>query len=407
MLSTGVRSARVAGLMAFDSGAIRYVRFNVVGDAPTMAGPDLIERFAALAMAEADGSSMEIDYGWCGGGHVFDGEFSLAHNVFNDAVHVGFRLDVNRVPAEIKRAYLALEETAAVKTDSSEAAQKRNRKLAKESAKARIEEDLRSGKYRRSKMIHVLWDLPGRSLYAGVTASQREQLCELFERTHGLVLEPIGSGALARRHFETRGLSRAYEEIRPTRFFAGSQGDQPADYPWVVKGDQSKDFLGNEFLVWLWNESLGDSTKVGDHAVSIAFEKSLELDCVFGATGRCTLKSDAPTALAEAVAAARSGKVPRKASLLLGVAGQVYQFALAGEDLSISGLKLPEVENADSPRVLFEERITLLRDFTRWFDQLFEQFCTVRASSSWERTVAAIRSRIGVNAAAVPESAVA
>ena len=34
---------------------------------------------------------------------------------------------------------------------------------------------------------------------------------------------------------------------------SGPGGDsQWPDYPWVVKGSEPRDFLGNEFLLWLW-----------------------------------------------------------------------------------------------------------------------------------------------------------
>ncbi|MCS7032841.1 MAG: queuosine salvage family protein, partial [Phycisphaerae bacterium] len=63
--------------------------------------------------------------------------------------------------------------------------------------------------------------------------------------------------------------------------------------------------------------------------------------------------------------------------------------------LAISGLKLPEVPEADTPRVLFEERIALLRQFGQVLDGLFEEFLRRRISAGWEQETAAIRNWIG------------
>ena len=73
--------------------------------------------------------------------------------------------------------------------------------------------------------------------------------------------------------------------------------------------------------------------------------------------------------------------------LTVALHGQLYTLSLSAETLSISGMKLPEIEKADSPRVLFEERITLLRDFMKGFDQMFDAFLKQRAGDSWQNHV--------------------
>ncbi|MFT3788595.1 MAG: hypothetical protein QM770_20885 [Tepidisphaeraceae bacterium] len=377
--------------MPFDSGAISYTRFNVVGESPNMADEALLEKFNQFALREDDLTSNEIDYGWCGGRHVLDGSFHLAHNVYNDCVNVGLRIDTNKVPAELKKAYVALEETAAASQNPSGFASKNQKREAKESAARRIEEDLASGKFRKRKMIDVLWDVPGRSVYAAASLSQQDQLMELFERTHGLQLEPITAGNLALRMMEDAGKRREYEDLVPTRFGIGPGGEtQPAEYPWSAKGDRAKDWLGNEFLMWLWHDASthGGEIRYGnDQAATVMFAKTLDLDCAYGQTGRVGLKYETPADMPEAIDAIRSGKVVRKTGLALVSHAQLHSFSINAEQLSISGLKLPEVEEADSPRVLFEERITLLRDFVRTMDGVFNAFVQVRGSASWEAYV--------------------
>ena len=120
-------------------------------------------------------------------------------------------------------------------------------------------------------------------------------------------------------------------------------------------------------------------------------QRSLDLDCAYGQSGRAFLRGDGVTKMPEALDALRTGKVPRKVGITIESTGAQYSMTLAGETLSIGTLKLPDVEEAENPRVLFEERIGLLRDFCRAIDELFEQFLKLRTSGSWESHVGNIR----------------
>ena len=154
----------------------------------------------------------------------------------------------------------------------------------------------------------------------------------------------------------------------------------------VLIGDEAKDFLGNEFLTWLWheaavNEGVIDLENQG-HA-TVFFDRSLDLDCSYGMTGRDALRGDGVTRMPEALDGLRSGKVPRKAGLTVEFTGDQFSFSINGESFAITALKLPEVEEADTPRVLFEERIAMLRMFSILIDSLFRDFLKTRFSSTW------------------------
>ena len=384
--------------MGFDSGTLAFTRFHVVGEVVRLPDAETLEKFASCALRTDELSTAEIDYGWCGPRHCFDGDFGVGNTVYNDCVHVGLRIDTNRIPGELKRAYVAIEESAAAASNPSGFASKKQKRDAKETAKNKIDEDLASGKFRRSKVINVLWDMPNHTLYAAVSAASAEQLTELFERTHNCTLEPITSGNLALSRMEDAGRRREYEDLTPTRF-AAIPGDPPAEYPWTAKGDQAKDFLGNEFLMWLWNEagSRGGEVPLGDHAATVMFSKTIDLDCCYGQSGRTQLKFEVPTEMTEAMDALRSGKVVRKAGLTIALHGQLYTLAMGGEGLTISGLKLPDVEKADSARILFEERITLLRDFMKGIDEIYAAFLKVRAGESWNAHAEGMRRWISGN----------
>jgi hypothetical protein len=230
-------------------------------------------------------------------------------------------------------------------------------------------------------------------LYCAANGQNLEQLMELFERTLGLTLMPLSAGSLALRILEPKGRRRNYEDLRPTRFVIGAEGEgQWPEYPWVLKGPEPKDYLGNEFLLWLWHEAeMGEGTvQAGEQEVSVLLDRVLDLDCAYGQSGRDSLRGTGPTRMPEARAALRTGKVPRKAGVLLECNGMQFTLTFNAEGFHIGGAKLPEVEEAQSPRILFEERISLLRECVKVIETLYESFLIIRVGSGWEGYVSTV-----------------
>ncbi len=391
--------------MPFDSGSITFRRFAVAGGFPGAISEELLAKLDAHALRPvADAIPAELEYGWAGPKHIYDADFSFGNLVYNDCVHCALRVDTNKVPATLKLALKKMEEDAAAAGNPSGFISKSQKSQAKDAVGRKIDEELQSGKYRRPVTKGVLWDVPAGVVYASISATQQEYLLELFERTFNLQLHPIGSGLQALRAMEGQGRRREYEDWMPTRFARGPEvEDQPAEYPWVAKGPEAKDFLGNEFLLWLWHEAHMHAGTISTAAgeVAIVIDRSLDLDCAFGVTGRDGLRGSGPARMIEAIEGLRSGKVPRKAGLILDFAGNQYNLALSGESLGVTGLKLPEVEEADNPRVLFEERITLLRDFAKALDALFDEFLANRSAATWAGVTTDIRQWITAKPKAV------
>jgi hypothetical protein len=381
--------------MGFAAGSVSFRRYLVTGKHPKAVDQALLDALSEHALRPSDvGVPEEVEYGWCGGRHVLDGTFSFDNNVFGDALHFALRIDTNRVPSELKKAYQLMEEEAAAANNPSGFISKSQKRDAKDTVRRKLDDEARSGRFRRSKLLPMLWDFPSQTLLCAASSSAQEKLMEIFERTFGLELEPISAGSLGARLLEQHGKRRDYEDLRPTRFVTGPDGDnQPPEYPWASKGDQAKDFLGNEFLLWLWHEADARSaiitTKSGD--VTIYFDRALDLDCAYGQTGRDTFRGDGPSRMPEALDALRSGKVPRKAGLILDAIGNQFTLNFNAETFALGSLKLPDVEEAETPRVLFEERITMLRDFCQCLDNLYAAFLKTRTSGGWESHVATMR----------------
>jgi hypothetical protein len=379
--------------VGFDSGPISFQRYAVVGQSPKLADEAVLARFAEHAFRATDiGVPEEVEYGWAGPRHALDDGFGFEHCVFNDCVHVALRVDTNKVPAELKRAFQSIEEAAVAAGNPSGFISKQQKRDVKDQLARKLDSELRSGKYRRTKLHHVLWDVPAGILYAPASPSVREKLMELFSRTFALDLQPLTSGTIALRTAEANGQRRAYEDFAPTRFAPSRQDPgTPAEYPWTAKGDNAKDWLGNEFLLWLWYYASHSPVIRSDKdLVAVMFDRSLQVDCVYGQSGKDVFTGTAPTSMSEARDALRQGKVPRKAGLVIESAAGLFHCTLAAETLAIASLKLPDVEEADTPRALFEERITLLRDFTTTIEQLYEVFLAVRLTV-WDAEVAEIR----------------
>lgn len=368
----------------------------MVGEQPKAIDGAMLEKLRGFRLQIGEFSvPEEVEYGWSGGRHVLDGEFGFEHNVFADAMFFGLRVDTNKVPGVLKKAYEIMEADAVAAGNPSGFISKNQKRDVKETVRKKVEDELREGKWRRSKIVPILWDLPTATVFCSAGGTTQEQLLELFNRTFELELSPVSAGSMALSLLEPAGHRRDYEDLRPTRFVAGTEGEgQYPDYPWTAKGAEPKDFLGNEFLLWLWHEADAKSGVVATEEagdVAIVLDRSLELECAYGQSGKDALKADGASRMPEARDALRSGKVPRKAAMIVNAMGHQYEMTFNPEALFFSGAKLPEVEEADSPRVLFEERIALLRDLCRTMDALYATFLRLRASSSWEGQVATMK----------------
>ncbi len=381
--------------MGFASGSVSFRRFAVVGKQPKQFDQAVLDKLSEFALQLGEyGVPDEVEYGWCGGRHVLDGKFTFEHNVFAEALHFAMRVDTNRVPGELKKAYQMIEEEAVAANNPSGFISKKQKRDVKDIVRQKLDDDLRSGKFRRSKLIPLLWDLPTATVYSPVTGSNQEKLLELFERTFELTLEHLSAGVLAERHLEAIGKRRDYEDARPTRFVVGPEGEsQHPEYPWTAKGPSPKDFLGNEFLLWLWHETetRGGTIKTADAEVAVVIDKALEMDCAYGQTGKDSLRGDGPTLMPEARDALRSGKLPRRMGLILEAGGRPFELGMSAETLGCSGARFPDIEEADEARVIFEERIAMLRDLCKGLDGLFQLFLKLRASSGWEGQTNTIR----------------
>jgi len=384
-------------MSSFLKGKIAFLRFRVDGPLPALFGPADLDRLAdhgagRQRLAAADG----VEVGWTASDHILDTEFELGKNVVNDSLHFDLRVDADKVPADLFRAYAAIELKALAKNNPSGIPSARQKREAKEAARDRIEEEAKGGRFRTRKCYPVMWDRPSNEVLFGATSlAQVDRLCALFERTFGAKLECVTAGRRAEQLAEAHRRDGAVADCSPAAFVPGVT---PADVAWVPD-EASRDFLGNEFLLWLWHwaEVESDTVALADDSEAVfMLARSLAVECPRGQTGSDTFRHEGPTRLPEARRAVQAGKLPRKCGLTVVRHDQQYEFALHAETLAVSGCKLPPPpEDVTDARAKLDERVGQIREFVATLDLLYDAFLRVRTGPHWAEHLGGVQRWLG------------
>jgi hypothetical protein len=383
--------------MGFLNGRVTFTRYRVGGDSPLPFSDDILalaERHAIGKHGSAEATD-GVSTGWAGGDHVLDLGFDLGKNVVNDALHLAIRIDTDKIPSSLLRAYTQIEIEARAQQNPSGHATKAQKQEAKEAAKLRAEAEAADGRFRRLNHYPILWDGLNGILYAGTTSSTvLERLQTLFRETFDRYLEPITAGGLATTLAGPDG--EASDRLGGgTLTLFGGEDQELSTVAWAENAPNMLDHLGNEFLVWLWHTLQNDTDTIplaDGSEVAVMLAKTLMLDCPRGETGRDSLTDDAPTRLPEAFKALQSGKLPRKAGLILVRHAAQYEFTLQAETLAVSGAALPKPEEDGlSSHDIKSARVDSLRHLTETLDLLFDTYLRRRASKAWSKEVDRIK----------------
>lgn len=377
--------------MGFLSGRVSCLRFRFTGQSPRQFGPDQLEQLAQQVhgqqrLANPDGSVI----GWIAGDHILDTRFDLAKNIVNDTLHFSLRIDQQKVPADLLRAYTQVELEGLAAGNPSGHPSLRQKREARQIAQERLEREAQDGRFIRRKAYPIMWDAISNEVMLGATgAAVLDRFLPLFQQTFGHDLDFLSAGRQAFLQAEARNQNRQVDDAQVSPFVPGAVAEEVAWLP----DETNRDFLGNEFLLWLWYilDQESDSIELADKSeVTVMLARSLTLECPRGQTGRETIQSDGPTRLPEARRAIQAGKLPRKVGLILARHDQQYELALNAESFAISGAKLPtpEGENDQARR---EERITHLRHMFETLDLLFDAFGNHRFGGNWNKELTKIK----------------
>ncbi len=395
--------------MPFRSGSITYRRFAVIGANPDVLDPKFFEALRGSALGELEPIKPgEMHVGFTAGRHLFDRSFDYERVGFGSGVMLGYRVDTVRVPPEIKKAYIAMCEDARVQPSKDGAGAflpRTAKKEARDDAMRRIEEEIGEGRYRRPKHAPLWWDFSRATMYAALSNDiEIQALNRLLLDTLGVKIEPRSSGRVALDILASKGRTGDYDDLRAQPLSSAppeieivqedgqrKSADRP-DLPWTATEPQ--DFLGNLFLFWLWwhcdtREGLVDTA---DGEVAIVIDKTLDLECAWGLSGRTSMRGDAPTRRAETARAVQLGKWPRKIGLTVSQFDRVWECTLQGDRLEVSGLKLPKPEDKpQSLRAAVEERLDSFATFDGALMAMYRAFIEVRTSPAWNTCRAEMR----------------
>jgi hypothetical protein len=377
--------------MGFFSGRVTFGRYRVAGRSPGIFKPEHLDKLAAHAIGKQRATTADgVEVGWTAGDHILDTRFDLAKNIVNDTLHFSIRIDQQKIPGDLLRAYAQVELEGLAKNNPSGLPSQRQRREARDAARERLEQEAKDGRFLRRKAYPLLWDAQSNELLVGTTAvTVLDRLHTLFQQTFGFGFEALTAGRQAFNLAELREQTRGVDDARPSLFVPGVT---PADLAWVPD-EASRDFLGNEFLLWLWFmlDAENDTLPLSDGSeVAAMLARSLVLECPRGQTGKESISSDGPARLPEARRAIQAGKLPRKAGLTLVRHDRQYEVTLQAETLAVSGARLPAPEEAEE-RARLEERVTLLRHLIETLDLLFDSFGKVRFGEHWPKELARIQ----------------
>ena len=260
--------------MGFFTGRASFLRFKVNGPAPRLFDDEHLDRLrdhqaGRQRIAAADG----VETGWTAGDHVLDTDFHLAKNIINDTSPSTYAWTPTSSPTTCCARTSSVELKAlSSKNNPSGFASARQKREAKEIARDRLEQEAKDGRYKKRKCIPVLWDkLTNEVLFGATSLTQIDRLCSLFEQTFGVGLECVTAGRRAYHLAEVGTRTRLGGRLRAQP--RSCPASRPADVAWIAD-ESSRDFIGNEFLLWLWYYTdvesdtikLADDSEVTHHA---------------------------------------------------------------------------------------------------------------------------------------------
>ncbi len=395
--------------MPFESGTLSFSRLQITGEAPKTVDADVLKRLADKAFVAADiHAAGETEAGWNAGRHLFDTNFSYESNgygVAGTSALFSIRIDTHNVPSDVKKSYRRMHEEALCKDNPSGMASKAQRREACDLAEHDIARDLKDGKFKKSKTVPIFWHMPSKTLYVGSSSvAVLELVAGIFRETfQNLDVSLLSSGSLAAEAFRLSGRHpNIFGDLRPLSYTGkpvgsvdqdseGSGVTGPPLVPWVAVNGDMKDFLGNEFMLWLWwwianNEGLINA-QVGSSKseLAIVLDKTLDMECAWGVSGKQSLRGPGPGSSPEAKDALRIGKWPRKASMLLSDGEHQWGLTLQADKWAFSGVTLPQVAEAQSMRDLVEARLDLIIKLAETVDALYGEFIKLR-TNDWTAT---------------------
>ena len=156
----------------------------------------------------------------------------------------------------------------------------------------------------------------------------------------------------------------------------------------LIERVKNTEFLGREFLLWLWynSEAKGGTYKLDGEEIELWVDKKIVLrhDGDEGSE-KITCTGDNPH-LKEARYAVSENKQVTECQLRLKIEDNEYSYTLDSEWMNFKSFKAPKVlqDVKDDPDGLFYEKMYLVEKALAAVDRIFKKFVQLRTSSEWD-----------------------
>jgi len=146
-----------------------------------------------------------------------------------------------------------------------------------------------------------------------------------------------------------------------------------------------RSFLASEFLTWLWFrcETEGGTFDLPSGGLSIAVEDALQLASWDEDGVKASLRGGAPTKRPEAAHALAAGLLLSKARFVGARGGREWLFALDGQTLDLTSVKVVDPEDDDEPEDSLCDKLAAGEELRLAIDELYDVFLGLRLDDDW------------------------
>lgn len=329
-------------------------------------------RFRSIERA----ASEEVSFGWVTPGDPTGDSFDLEDIAAGGSFWLRFRVDAKKFPAS----KMQMEVANAERLRGQRLSARQRREL-----KDHLHEQLLPTMLPRTQFVDVLvLGSLNRALLFATSKAARETFAKLVHESFGFVVNRCTSGFVALENVDEAG------KLMPTAW--PGRGPKQLELPGI------QDFLGCEFLLWLWHgwETFGGTfSVVGVGEVGIAIDDRVEFSAASDETS-LVLRHGLTARAAEARAALRAGRVPTKARLLIAEGSRQWTATIDGASLALTSVRGPDdSEECESSEDITADRASNWVALNMIVEQLFLRFVAIRSSDDWKKRAAEIGAWMG------------
>jgi len=146
-----------------------------------------------------------------------------------------------------------------------------------------------------------------------------------------------------------------------------------------------RSFLASEFLTWLWFrcETEGGTFDLPSGGLSVAVEDALQLASWDEDGVKASLRGGAPTKRPEAAHALAAGLLLSKARFVGARGGREWLFALDGQTLDLTSVKVVDPEDDEEPEDSLSDKLAAGEELRIAIDELYDVFLGLRLDEDW------------------------